>query len=62
MGISVKIDRLLYEQAKNAAKAENRTIAGQIEFWARLGRAAHQAKLYHLGIRGNIAKSTLATM
>jgi hypothetical protein len=40
MGMAVRIDNLLYEQAKNEAKAEHRTIAGQIEFWASVGRAA----------------------
>ena len=34
MGMPVRIDNLLYEQAKSEAKAEHRTIAGQIEFWA----------------------------
>jgi hypothetical protein len=36
----VRIDNQLYEQAKSEAKAEHRTIAGQIEFWATVGRAA----------------------
>ena len=40
MGMPVRIDNVLYEQAKNEAKAEHRTIAGQIEFWACVGRAA----------------------
>ena len=40
MGMPVRIDDQLYEQAKNEAKIENRTIAGQIEFWASVGRAA----------------------
>lgn len=40
MGMPVRIDKLLYEQAKNEAKTEHRTIAGQIEFWATVGRAA----------------------
>ena len=33
---SIRIDQTLYDQAK----AEHRTIAGQVEFWAKLGRAA----------------------
>jgi len=37
---SVRINRDLYEQAKLDAELEHRTIAGQIEFWARVGRAA----------------------
>ena len=40
MGMPVRIDNLLYEQAKTEAKAEPRTIAGQIQFWATVGRAA----------------------
>ena len=40
MGMPVRIDDLLYEQAKYEAKAEHRTIAGQIEFWASVGRSA----------------------
>jgi hypothetical protein len=40
MGMPVRIDDELYEQAKAAAKGECRTIAGQLEFWAKLGRAA----------------------
>ena len=40
MGMPVRIDNLLYAQAKNEAKSEHRTIAGQIEFWASVGRAA----------------------
>ncbi len=40
MGMPVRIDDLLYEDAKSYAKAECRTIAGQIEFWAKVGKAA----------------------
>ncbi len=40
MGMPVRIDDDLYELAKLEAKAEHRTIAGQIEFWAKVGRAA----------------------
>lgn len=38
--VSVRISTALYEQAKEAASAENRTIAGQVEYWATVGRAA----------------------
>ncbi len=37
---SIRIDQTLYNQAKADAAAEHRTIAGQIEFWAKIGRAA----------------------
>lgn len=40
MGVAVRIDETLYEQAKAEALAEHRSIAGQIEFWAKVGRAA----------------------
>ena len=40
MGMPVRIDDDLYELAKVEAKVEHRTIAGQIEFWAKVGRAA----------------------
>jgi len=37
---SIRIDQTLYDQAKADAVSEHRTIAGQIEYWARIGRAA----------------------
>jgi len=37
---SIRIDQNLYNQAKIDATTEHRTIAGQIEFWAKIGRAA----------------------
>lgn len=37
---SIRIDQTLYEQAKTDALAEHRTIAGQVQFWAQVGRAA----------------------
>ena len=40
MGIPVRIDDDLYDQARAQARAECRTIAGQIEFWAIVGRTA----------------------
>jgi hypothetical protein len=40
MGMPVRIDDTLYEQARAQAQAERRTIAGQIEFWAMIGKAA----------------------
>ena len=35
----VRIDPDLYKRAKKEAAIEHRTIAGQIEFWAKVGRA-----------------------
>ena len=40
MGMPVRIDDALYEDARAHAQAERRTIAGQIEFWAVVGRTA----------------------
>ncbi len=40
MGMPVRIEDELYQQAKIAAQGECRTIAGQIEFWAKVGKAA----------------------
>jgi hypothetical protein len=40
MGMLVRIDDHLYEQAKVHAQAERRTIAGQVEFWAMIGKNA----------------------
>ncbi len=37
---SIRIDQRLYEQARDEAVAEHRTIAGQVEYWAKVGRAA----------------------
>ena len=38
--MSVRIDKELVNAARNAAKAEFRTVQGQMEFWAKVGRAA----------------------
>ena len=40
MSMPVRIDDKLYEQAKSASKGECRTIAGQLEVWAKVGKAA----------------------
>ncbi len=37
---SIRIDQRLYDQARGEAMAEHRTIAGQVEYWANIGRAA----------------------
>lgn len=37
---SIQINQELYEQARQAALLEQRSIDAQIEFWAQLGRAA----------------------
>lgn len=40
MTVTIRIDETLYAQAKSEAAAEHRSIAGQIEYWAKVGRAA----------------------
>lgn len=40
MGMPVRIESHLYELARSEAAIEKRTIAGQIEYWAMVGRAA----------------------
>ena len=37
---SIRIEQKLYEQARSEAVAEHRTIAGQVEYWEKVGRAA----------------------
>ena len=37
---SIRIGQRLYDQARADAVIEHRTIAGQIEYWAKVGRAA----------------------
>ena len=37
---SVRISTELVEQARLAASAEFRTVQGQLEYWAKVGRAA----------------------
>ncbi|MEY4295346.1 MAG: hypothetical protein RLY82_1034 [Pseudomonadota bacterium] len=36
----VRINNSLYQTARAQAQSEHRTIAGQIEFWAKVGKAA----------------------
>lgn len=40
MTIQIPIDDRIYAEAKSHAQSECRTIAGQIEFWAKVGKAA----------------------
>jgi hypothetical protein len=40
MSVSIRVNDELYNLAKIQAKAEFRTIPSQIEYWARVGRAA----------------------
>lgn len=38
--VSVRLDEELVNAARASAKAEFRTVQGQVEFWAKVGRAA----------------------
>jgi hypothetical protein len=40
MGIPLRIDEELYNEAKKVARAEFRSIPHQIEFWAKIGKCA----------------------
>lgn len=40
MGIPIRIDETIYEEAKKVARAERRSIPSQIEFWAMIGKTA----------------------
>ena len=40
MGIPIRIDDGIYNEAKKVARSEFRSIPNQIEFWARLGKCA----------------------
>lgn len=37
---SIRIEQTLYDQARTEALIEHRTIAAQVEYWAKVGRAA----------------------
>ncbi|MCC2666746.1 MAG: hypothetical protein K0R24_2472 [Gammaproteobacteria bacterium] len=40
MGVSIRIDEVIYNEAKKTARAECRSIPNQIEFWAMIGKCA----------------------
>lgn len=40
MSTAVRIDDAIYQRARIEARSEHRTIAGQIEFWALVGKTA----------------------
>jgi hypothetical protein len=40
MGTSIRINDALYREARAHAHDEQRTIARQLEFWVRMGKAA----------------------
>jgi hypothetical protein len=42
MGQSIKISDYIVDEAKVVAKALNRSIAGQVEYWAKLGKLSEE--------------------
>ena len=40
MGVPIRIDESIYNEAKKVASAEFRSIPNQIEYWAKLGKCA----------------------
>lgn len=40
MGIPIRINETIYNEAKKTALAEHRSIPNQIEFWASIGKCA----------------------
>lgn len=40
MGVPIRIDDNIYNEAKKMARAEHRSIPHQIEYWAMIGRCA----------------------
>ena len=40
MGVPIRIDEMIYEEAKKVSKAECRSIPSQIEYWSRIGKCA----------------------
>lgn len=42
MSIAVRISNTLIKAAKINAKVENRSITGQIEYWAKIGKIAEE--------------------
>lgn len=42
MGIAVRISDKLINDAKIQSKVENRSLTGQIEYWAKIGKIAEE--------------------
>jgi len=40
MGVPIRIHETIYDEAKKTDRAEHRSIPGQIEFWAMIGKCA----------------------
>lgn len=53
---SVKLPASLVDQARSAAEAQRRSVAGQIEYWATLGRIAEETGLTVVEAREAVAR------
>ncbi len=42
MSIAVRISDELVKEAKTLSKVDNRSVTGQIEYWAKIGKIAEQ--------------------
>jgi len=42
MGQSIKISDYIIDEAKIVAKALNRSVSGQVEYWAKLGKLSEE--------------------
>ncbi len=40
MSVAIRIDDKLYKQAETTARAESRTAPLQVQYWAKIGKAA----------------------
>lgn len=40
MTVTIRVDEFIYNAARKVAKGECRTVAHQIEYWAKIGKAA----------------------
>ena len=42
MSTAVRVSKRLIERARIQSKAENRSVTGQIEYWAKIGKIAEE--------------------
>lgn len=42
MGSAIRISDMLVKEAKIRSKVENRSLTGQIEYWAKIGKMAEE--------------------
>jgi hypothetical protein len=60
MGVPIRIDEEIYEEAKRIAKAECRSIPQQIEYWARKSCLMQYMSYFWAGYSPNPSVSTCA--